>query len=126
VNLIGGLAGQKDAYVVARVTADGEDLGAGREVDRLVQVPRRVGQQPEYLAGWDADLVMLDVGVPRRGRGVLSFVDRVAVIAHGEGRQSLLAERRGDGGDGARIESAREQRADRHVGDQPAPDRCLE
>ena len=76
-------------------------------------------RQARHRVGLDHDLVMVGLEVSRHDARVLQLVVLAMLESDREGPQRAGAEPAGQGDDGAGVDAAAEQRAERHVADEP-------
>ena len=124
--LVAAFAGEHDLDVLAGELGHEIERHARRVRDRLVLVPDQAGQRAEEVVLVDDDLVRVGLDRGRHLPRVIELAERALLESDREGLQRPIDHPRHQRGDGAAVETAGEEHAERHVGHQPDAHRLFE
>ena len=123
---IGAFAREHDLDVLASQPRDEIERDTGRKCNRFVFVPHQLGERVEILLGRHDDVAMLGADRPRREARELELVGVALEKTDRECTDRLFDRSRNEGRQRARVETARQEHAQRHVAHQMAVNRRLE
>ena len=124
--LVATLPHEHDLHLAAREACEQEGRHERRVGERLVEERDQAPEAFEEELGGDGERPMARAERTGRQRRVLALVEAGDVEAEGKGRELAVHRRPREGGDGGRVEPAREEDAERHVAHQRGADRPLE